>query len=144
MLRAAEALESASGFIASQDRFTVGWYFNYLLRKLATASKHHGFKEEEEWRVMHTRNLDPTTGLEFEVKSVRGIPQMVAKLSLHPNGPNSAQGLTVANILRQVIIGPTNFPFVVAEAIQIAMEAAGVKNAASKIKISRIPLRMEP
>lgn len=136
--------EKGLRFLASQPRELVGWYFGSLLRKIATASKHHGFREEEEWRVMHTRSVDPQDGLKYELAAIRGIPQIVTKLSLQPNGPFAAQGLTIPNLLRQVIIGPTNFPFVVAEAIQSAMEMAGVENAASKIHISQIPLRMEP
>jgi hypothetical protein len=141
---AASALGSSLSFIGAQPRYLISWYFGSLLRRIATASKHHGFREEEEWRVMHTRNVDPSDGLKYDVGTIRGIPQIVAKLSLRPDGPFASQGLTIPNLLRQVIIGPTNYPFVVAEAIQAAMEAAGVENAGSKIRISEIPLRMEP
>lgn len=143
MKRAASALESDLHFISQQPRDIVAWYFASMLRKVATASKHHGFMEEQEWRVMHTRGVDPDDGLEFGVESVRGIPQNVAKISLRPNGPYSTQGLTIPNLLERVIIGPTNFPYVVADALQSAMEAAEIPNAASKIHISCIPLRME-
>lgn len=141
---AATAMENSLAFIGSQPRYLVSWYFGSLLRRIATASKHHGFREEEEWRVMHTRFVDPADGLRYEIGTIRGIPQIVTKLSLRPDGHFANQGLTIPKLLRQVIIGPTNYPFVVAEAIQTVMEAAGVENAEAKIKISEIPLRMEP
>ncbi len=140
----ASAMESSMQFIGAQPRALVAWYFSSLLRRIATASKHHGFREEEEWRVMHTRFVDPSDGLSYDIGTIRGIPQIVTKLSLRRDGPFASQGLTVANLLRQVIIGPTNYPYVVAEAMQAAMQAAGVEDAGSKIHISEIPLRMEP
>jgi len=140
---AAEAMEQNINFIASQPRYLIGWHLGSLLRRIATASKHHGFREEEEWRVMHTRGVDPPDGLRYEVGTVRGIPQIVTKLDLKSDGYFADRGLTIPNLLRQVIVGPTNFPFVVADAVQKAMEDAGVPDAASKIQISRIPLRME-
>lgn len=142
LLRVAASISSDLQFIRSQPSWLIAWYFGSLLRKIATASKHHGFREEEEWRVMHTDSVDPVDGLRQEVATIRGIPQLVTKLSLKPDGPFASQGLTIPNLLHKVIIGPTNYPFVVADAVQKAMQDAGVSDAQSKIQISQIPLRM--
>ncbi len=144
LLRTAAGIEEHHEFILTQPRDLIEWYFSSLLRKIATASKHQGFREEEEWRVMHTRFVDPSDGLRYETGTIRGIPQIITKLSLHRDGPFASKGMTIPNLLRQVIIGPTNYPFVVAEAIETAMITAGIPDAQSKIKISQIPLRMEP
>ncbi|WP_392711289.1 DUF2971 domain-containing protein [Rhizobium ruizarguesonis] len=144
LIKASADVEQSLSLVAEQPRYLIAWYFGTLLRKIATASKHHGFREEEEWRVMHTRYVDPSDGLRYEIATVRGIPQLITKLSIGADGPFADKGITIPNLVRQVIIGPTNYPYVVAEAVQAAMETAGIVDAASKIHISQIPLRMEP
>ncbi|MGO6781513.1 DUF2971 domain-containing protein [Rhizobium ruizarguesonis] len=144
LIKASVDVEQSLSLVAEQPRYLIAWYFGTLLRKIATASKHHGFREEEEWRVMHTRYVDPPDGLRYELATVRGIPQLITKLSIRADGPFAEKGITIPNLVRQVIIGPTNYPYVVAEAVQAAMETAGIVDAASKIHISQIPLRMEP
>lgn len=144
LVNAANEVEKYLAFISEQPRYLIQWYFSSLLRRIATASKHHGFREEEEWRVMHTRFVDPSDGLRYETGTIRGIPQLITKLSLRSDGPFANRGITVPNLVRQIIIGPTNYPYVVAEAVEAAMVSAGIADAASKITISRIPLRMEP
>ncbi|CAN7171172.1 DUF2971 domain-containing protein [Rhizobium leguminosarum] len=144
LMKAADEVGANAAFIAQQPRQLIEWYFSGLLRRIATASKHHGFREEEEWRVMHTRYVDPSDGLRYENATIRGIPQVITKLPLGLNGPFASKGMTIPELVRQVIIGPTNYPFVVAEAVEAAMVAAGIPDARSKIRISEIPLRMEP
>ncbi|MEQ1407739.1 DUF2971 domain-containing protein [Neorhizobium sp. Rsf11] len=143
LAKVAEGIRRDVDFIKGQPRQLIGWYLGAALRKIATASKHHGFREEEEWRVMHTDDVDPLDGLRQEVAVIRGIPQLVTKLSLKTDGPFASQGITIPNLLERVIIGPTNYPFIVADAIVKAMEEAGVQNIKEKITISEIPLRME-
>lgn len=143
MLKAADQVADSTDLIKLTPRWMIKWYFGSLLRKIATASKHQGFREEEEWRVMHTRFVDPSDGLKYETATIRGIPQIVTKLRLTKDGPFANRGMTIPNLVQQVIIGPTNYPFVVAEAIEAAMTEAGIKDARSKITISEIPLRME-
>ncbi|EGE56744.1 UNVERIFIED_ORG: hypothetical protein GGI63_003084 [Rhizobium esperanzae] len=144
LIKAADDVEAHTALIAEQPRDVIEWYFSSLLRRIATASKHHGFREEEEWRVMHTRYVDPSDGLRYENATIRGIPQVITKLTLGLTGPSADKGMTIPNLVKQVIIGPTNYPFVVAEAVETAMVNAGIPDAGSKIRISQIPLRMEP
>ncbi|WP_169055439.1 DUF2971 domain-containing protein [Rhizobium sp. P44RR-XXIV] len=138
----AEYVGSQTELISRAGRDKIRWFFGYLLRYVATSSKHPGFAEEQEWRVMHTEGLDPENGLLKEVEKIGGIPQLVAKLRLEPNNPYADKGITIPNLLESVIVGPTNYPTVVANALQRAMEEAGISDADKKIRISDIPMRM--
>ncbi|WP_320290787.1 hypothetical protein [Mesorhizobium album] len=50
-------------------------------------------------------------------------------------------GITVPELVDRVIIGPTNFPFEMREAIVELLAAKGVEDAESQVIVSDIPLR---
>lgn len=90
-----------------------------------------------------TTGVDPGIGLRKEVGSVRGVPQIATKLPIDRHGPFQSQGVTIPNLVERVIVGPTNYPYIVADALSMAMKLAGIENADDKIRISKIPMRME-
>jgi hypothetical protein len=112
----------------------------HMLRFAAVSTKHPGFAEEKEWRVLFGPALQVSRWITNEVTVLRGIPQLIYKLPLE----NIAEVNLVAGIpdlLDRIIIGPTEFPVALCAAFQQLLTDAGVKDADKKISVSRIPLR---
>lgn len=115
----------------------------FLFATLCT--KHPGFIEEREWRVIHTEKMHPSTNLARDVEIIRGAPQFVYKIPLHDipgtSGEDGFRGAEIKDLLDRVIIGPSDSGHVILEAFVHLLEQAGVSDAAAKVFISGIPLR---
>ena len=131
-----------------------GWFENNLrsfLDSSALALKHPGFDEEREWRITYSANPDAehvddaVFNAESRIKRqfvcLNGIPQRIYKIPFVNYPDEGFKGADINTLLEKVIIGPSQYPIVVADAILMALRAAGVENAADKIAISNIPLR---
>ncbi|MBP1881945.1 DUF2971 domain-containing protein [Sinorhizobium mexicanum] len=127
--------------LASKGADEVKGYFCMLLRGIAMCTKHPGFHEEKEWRIMHTQGLDEQGALLREVEIINGVPQPVFKIPLKDHLESGMTGISIPDLLEHVIIGPTEFPMPVKDAIVIELEKAGVKDAETKVSYSNIPLR---
>ena len=118
--------------------------FNMFLYA-AACTKHPGFEEELEWRVTHNPNLHPSPHLTRSIETIRGVPQPVYKIPLR-NIPAAVpterlDGIEIPQLVERVIIGPTQFPTAVCEAIVAKLEQAGIVDAWKRVVISGIPLR---
>jgi hypothetical protein len=103
--------------------------------------KHEGFREEKEWRIIYSPQRSPSPHIECLTEIVGGVPQMVYKIPLENKPAVGISGLDVADLLERVIIGPSQFPWVMFEAFVAALDLAGVKDAASRVCSSLIPIR---
>lgn len=128
-------------FIKQQDPALITSVIFQLLRSIAICSKHPGFHEEQEWRIMHTEDLDPKGALRMNVECVNGVPQKVFKIPLEERPDIGMMGISIPNFLERVIIGPTQYPLAVYEAIVHELEAKHVPNAREKVVFSNIPIR---
>lgn len=140
-LEIANNISTNKEFLQSKGREEIKGYFCMLLRAVAMCTKHPGFLEEKEWRIMHTEKLDERGNLELDVECIAGIPQPVYKIPLEDDVPKGMTGISIPDLLEHVLIGPTQFPIPVWDAIVIELEKAGVKDAESKVSYSNIPLR---
>lgn len=116
----------------------------YLLssfQMLALSTKHPAFREEQEWRVITNPTLGSSAELTTAVETVAGLPQRVMKLPLRDYPEQGLVGLALNKSLQRVIIGPTEFPWVVFDALSDAMSAVGIEKPGSRIAVSQIPLR---
>ena len=116
------------------------WFFNVLLFA-STCSKHRGFGEEREWRVIHVPKQHPSDVLEQSVEVIRGVPQTVYKIPLRNIPEEGLVGVEIQEILHHIIIGPSSYPLPLHDAFVSVLEQAGVEDAASKVITSDIPLR---
>jgi hypothetical protein len=110
-----------------------------------TCTKHPGFDEELEWRVTYNPNLHPSPHLTRNFETIRGVPQPVYKIPLR-NIPAAApterlDGIEIPQLVERVIIGPTQYPTAVSEAIAAKLEQAGIVDAWKRVFMSGIPLR---
>ncbi len=128
-------------FLEAKERSEIHSYFCMLLRATAMCTKHPGFIEEKEWRIMHTQGLDDPGALLQEVECINGIPQPVYKIPLKDHEESGMTGISIPDLLEHVIIGPTQFPVPVWDAMVIELNKAGVADAEKKVSYSGIPLR---
>jgi hypothetical protein len=134
-------IEERRDYLVERDKDEIIGYFFVLLRAIAMCTKHPGFHEEKEWRIMHTRGLDEQGALTLNVESVNGVPQPVFKIPLKDHAQSGMLGISIPDILERVIIGPTQYPLAVYDALVIELTAIGVKDADKKVVYSNIPLR---
>jgi hypothetical protein len=103
--------------------------------------KHEGFREEREWRIIYAPRRSPSPLIESAVEIISGIPQLVYKIPLENNSSAGISGIAFADLFDRIIIGPTQFPWVMYEAFVAALDHAGIKDAANRVFVSQIPVR---
>ncbi len=129
-----------SDFLRTQGReATIGRIFNVLMFA-AVCTKHLGFAEEREWRVVYCPALGESPYLKKEIRVISDVPQPIYKIPLE-NIAEADLRASIPDLLDRIIIGPTQYPFVLGQAFEQLLTEAGVQDAANKIRISDIPLR---
>jgi DUF2971 family protein len=105
------------------------------------STKHSGFHEEREWRVIYSPSFQKSERLSTTIVSIDGTPQSICKIPLRDVPEEGLFGLELPELIDRVIIGPTKFPVGIYDALVTVLTDAGVKNAARKVIVSDIPLR---
>ena len=108
---------------------------------LAVCTKHPGFHEEREWRVVHCPKIFPSDVIEKGIETINGVPQTVYKIPLRNYPDDGLVGMEIPELVDRIIIGPTEYPVALQEAFVAQLEACGVEDAGSKVVVSGIPLR---
>lgn len=111
------------------------------LRFGVLCTKHPAFKEEMEWRVVYSPNLEKSPIITSSVQTVRGIPQIIKMIPLIHDPDNGLYSADVKSLIDRVIIGPTEDGAAVWAAFVRLLEEAGVESAHERVHLSRIPLR---
>ena len=128
----------------SRDDMT-DWLIHVFLNA-AICSKHPGFSEEREWRVIHLPNFqrpDQPTPLESTREVIGGVPQFVYKIPLETNEDLGLHGVELDTFLYRLIIGPSDYPVPIWQAFVQELTDAGVSQANERVIMSEIPLRTE-
>jgi hypothetical protein len=108
----------------------------------AVCLKHPGFQEELEWRAIHFPKSQPSHFMKPSIEAIGGIPQVVYPIPLDEKcseGAEAIRDLDISRVFDRLIIGPTQYPWAIAEAFTNALRDAGVPNAT--VSASRIPIR---
>ncbi|WP_106795432.1 DUF2971 domain-containing protein [Rhizobium sp. H4] len=137
LMQLAQGIRAQAVFLSTVPREALIGHYFLLLRTIAHCSKHPGFKEEREWRIFHTLGLDELKILKMTSESLGGIPQRILKLPLD----GSVEGLSVADLVEKVLIGPSQYQNVIGMALADELDRAGKKDAYQSIRYSPIPLR---
>jgi hypothetical protein len=104
-------------------------------------TKHPGFREEREWRIIHNPTYERSSRLIRDIQSVSGIPQPIFKMPLKNVPEDGLTEVEIPELIDRVIVGPTQFPLAIREALIVSLESAGMKDAANRVFVSDIPLR---
>ena len=110
---------------------------------LCISTKHPGFKEEKEWRVIYCPNILVSKVIEEARVSINCTPQKIYKLPLNGENPGEFTYYrpSASALINRLIIGPTAFPLVLEETFLALLNEAGVPNAEEKLITSDIPMR---
>lgn len=114
--------------------------FNMLVAGV-TCLKHDGFREEREWRLVYAPNRWSSPLIESSTEVVRGIPQIVHKIPFDASVTGVPNFLDFSSIFDRLIIGPSQYPWSMAQAFKTALGKAGVSEARSLVVFSEIPIR---
>lgn len=128
-------------FLVRQGADLVTAHVLNMFRFAVLCTKHPGFQEEQEWRVVHSPLIEPSEHLKTDLQSVKGIPQIIVKLPLRDFPDEGFVGASPATLIDRIIIGPTEYPGPLFDAFSRLLEQAGVSDVPSKVVISNIPLR---
>lgn len=139
--RIADKIEENAPFLSSIGQERVNGYIFNMLRFAMMCTKHPGFREEKEWRIIYTPAFQSSDHVIRDLQTVRGTPQTIYKLPLKDIPQEGLTGVEIPQFLERIIIGPSQYPGTMYEAFVNLLVEAGVPNAAQKVHVSRIPLR---
>lgn len=137
----AENMKREAEFIKSSDRGLLKHMVFIMLWFSVLCTKHPGFHEEKEWRVIASPKLYPSTYATPAVEVIHGMPQTVLKLGLQNHPEQGLVGLELPQLLERIIIGPCESPQVLYTAFHRLLVEANVPDSERKIIMSDIPLR---
>jgi hypothetical protein len=153
-------LEAAPETIAAVDAGMVAHLVASALHLALLSTKHRGFQEEREWRILAlSSGLGASGWVKPSTQSIGGIPQIVQVVPLHGHGsklPCAQVTMTHAmdsesvtflpqlgwgTLIDRIIVGPSLFPETVKAAIEAQLRADGVSRWDQLVTLSEIPLR---
>lgn len=137
----AKAVRQDMDFVLTLGRERVKNIIFGMLRFTAICTKHPGFSEEREWRIVASPALQDSDVLVQQVETVRGVPQTILKMPLKNNPAQGLVGLAPAELIDRVIIGPCEFPSVMRRAFSSLLREAGISSPTERVYVSEIPLR---
>lgn len=116
--------------------------FKLALDVMILSTKHPGFEEENEWRLIHRAQLNPMENSPpSKIVSINGIVQKVFYLPMRNIPEHDVHNADLNSLLHKIIIGPTPNPDLVWEGFVELLTHSGVENPADKVDMCRIPLR---
>jgi hypothetical protein len=119
------------------------YYFFQRLKLFAIFTKHRGFKEEDEWRVVYMRDRDQ--GQNFDKMfsywvGPRGVEsKLKLKIAAIPGLPET--NLTLSTIVERILLGPSLSSPLARGTIFKMLDTLGLSDLKDRIKASSIPLR---
>lgn len=135
-----DGLERNIDFLRDLGKEGLSSIISWIFHVSTVSLKHPGFAEEREWRIVLSPTLATNHSLNRSLEIIDGIPQTVYKLTLDGTGA-SGERFSIKNILRKIIVGPTDQPAIVAQALIGALLDAGFEGADGLVEYSGIPLR---
>jgi hypothetical protein len=136
-----DKIQAEGDFIRSMGREAVIGVVFEMLRYAALCTKHPGFSEEKEWRIVYCPTYQKSEFLKKEIQVIGGTPQPIYKIPLKNISDEGLVGVEIPELLDRIIIGPTEYPSAMREAFTQLLMDAGVKEAGCKVFVSDIPVR---
>lgn len=118
----------------------VGYLINAFVFSIVSF-KHPGFSEEREWRVIYLEGRANNRGILKAIKSINGTPQKVYQIPLEDVPEQGLVGMTIQNLVYEILIGPVDYRESVESAIVVTLQQEGIPDAVSRVRRSSIPFR---
>jgi Protein of unknown function (DUF2971) len=132
-------IASSTDFLRTLPRDHLTLYVLQMIEYFSFSLKHPAFKEEREWKIIHRPSEHATEAVKKTVQTIGGVPQLVYELPM--NGEHGLPEANLATLIERVLIGPTQYPTVVFDAMVETLRSAGVPDAIEKVFVTDIPLR---
>lgn len=129
--------------LSDDDLHWAAYQWIERLKLFSIFTKHRGFDEEKEWRIVYMNERDPN-GLFKEMHSYAITPRGVEpklKLKIRPLEGLFNQDLSLEKIVERIILGPTTSTALAANAVKRILLHKGKNVLAEKIVSSSIPFR---
>lgn len=125
-----------SNNVADHDIYKVAWHYFHRLKHFALFTKHKGFSEECEWRLVYTPDMDHdneyTPMLGYSVTAAGIQPKL--KLKLGSRAP-------LAEIVQTILLGPTASSFLSQLAVKRMLKQLNRPELADRVRICSTPFR---
>lgn len=141
-------LDEFSGFLKEVEKNdknldTLAYIWIQRLTVFSLFTKHDGFKEESEWRVVYMSERDKTETLKpmlsYQATDDGLQPKLKLKLSEIPD--SSGGKIELQKLIHKIILGPTTSSAIAAKTLQRMVEQIGMPSLADKVVPSSIPFR---
>jgi hypothetical protein len=137
-----DGLRRNRDFLRTMNPELVKTNFKLALDAMILSTKHPGFQEENEWRIIHRAQLTPVDNSPpSKIVTINGIVQKVFYLPMKNIPEHDVANADLNSLLHKIIIGPTPNPELVWEGFYELLRESGVDNPADKVVASGIPLR---
>jgi hypothetical protein len=128
----------------SDDKLSLAAFYLFERMKLFSLfSKHRGFSEEQEWRVVYTKRGDPegrlASFLGYSVGAQGVEPKL--KLKIQPIPGSTAKDFSMRTILDRILLGPHLSNPLSQAAICRMLDHLGLLEFRDKLRMSSIPFR---
>lgn len=130
-------------FVKSMGQAEVEAWVYDISKNLILCTKHPGFAEEREWRVVYNPIMASSPYVQSEIVCLNGVPQQIYKIPLKNIPEENFNGATIPEFVDRIIIGPTDEGFVLCDAFRKLLTEAGCEDANKRVYCSGIPLRAE-
>jgi hypothetical protein len=128
-------------FVKSMNPSEVeAWIYN-VIKQLILCTKHPGFLEEREWRVVYNPLMNPSRHVKSEIVNLGGVPQQIYKIPLKNIPEEDFTGAAIPEFVDRIIIGPSEEAPVLLDAFRKLLTEAGCEDVSNKVHYSGIPLR---
>jgi hypothetical protein len=134
-------IERNGDVLSSLSRDDIRGHLFNVLRLAAICTKHPGFKEEREWRVVYNPKLQASDRVKREIVSIGGIPQPICKIPLKDDLDSGLIGAEIPKLIDRIIIGPSKHPLELRDTFVELLGAARMLDANQRVWVSDIPLR---
>jgi hypothetical protein len=136
--------KNGSTCLNTDDKISIAsYYFFERLKLFAIFTKHHGFMEENEWRVVYMRDRDTAHVFDRMFSywvGPRGVePKLKLKIEAIPGLPET--NLTLAEIVDRIILGPSLSSPLARNTILKMLESLGRADLKDRVVSSTIPFR---
>lgn len=128
-------------YLKSLNRDALRGLILQMLKWIVLSTKHPGFAEENEWRIIYCPGEKVSPLLKHGIESINGFPQEIYKMPLDQIEKNSGGYFSFNELIDRVIIGPCNHPIPVKKAFVKILSENGIEDAHERVIISEIPLR---
>lgn len=136
-----ERVRVNADFLKAQGDQIVDGDICKMFRFAVLCTKHPGFHEEIEWRVIHSPMYERSDRVSKQIETIRGVPQHVIKIPLRNYPDEGFVGAELHELLDRIIVGPTQHPRIMADAFCDLLREADVPDPEKRVYTSDIPLR---